>query len=165
MMDYGLNPDEARELQAQLDAGEWDALLQVQRQLSDAPMLAPSAGFTNRVLTELAVRERRQARRRNVIGAIAFAFGTLVVTALVIWASPLDLLVQARGVGTLFNTLLSLANSLSTLFFIGRTFGEVLLHDTGSTGLLLFALFAFALTLVWARVVAGTAPLNRPDLA
>ncbi len=164
MMDYGLNPDEAHELQGQLDAGEWEALLQVQRQLLDAPMLAPSVGFADRVLAELAVRERQQARWRNTVGATAFAFGTLVVLGLTVCSTSFGLLTQVNGWAGLLNAALSFIGLCSTLFLIASTFAEALLRTVGGMSLLLLAFFALALTLLWTRVVAGNAPLTRPNL-
>lgn len=163
MMDYGLNPDEARELQDELTANEWEALLQVQRQLLDAPMLAPSPDFTNRVLTELELRKRKLAWWRNLIGLCGFTLGTLIVIGLVLWSSPFSLVIHVNGWTELVRGALSLWNFLSTLLLIGRTFTQVLLDQIGSTGLLLFALFALALTVIWTRVVAGNAPLTRSN--
>jgi hypothetical protein len=164
MMDYGLSPDEARELQAQLDADEWEALLQVQRQLLDAPMAAPSAAFANRVLAQVVARERQQARRRNVIGSLVLALGSLTFTGLMIWNSPLGTLMQVGGWAVLLDSALSLFGLSATLLSIGRTFVETLVTATGGISLLLFALFALALTLIWTRVASGNAPLSEDNL-
>ncbi len=165
MMDYGLNNDEMRELQAQLAPGEFEALLQVQRQLLDEPMVTPADGFTERMMSRLAAREQQQARRRSTFGAIGFVAGSLVLTALLIWTSPLGTLVQVSGWAALLDSALSLWSSGMTVAIIMRSFVGALWEDMGSTSLLLFALLAFALTLVWTRVVAGAGLLNRSEIA
>ncbi len=165
MMDYGLNNDEARELQAQLDADEFDALLQLQRQLLDAPMAIPAGDFTSRVMTRLAAREQAQARRRSTFGAIGFVAGSLIVSALAIWSSPLGTLVQVSGWTALLDGALSLFGYSTTLLVIVRSFASTLLETIGAPSLVLFALVVFALTLVWTRLVAGSVPLNRHETA
>ncbi len=165
MMDYGLNNEEVRELQSQLDGDEFEALLQVQRQLLDTPMAAPAVDFTSRVMTRLAERERQQARRRSAFGAIGFVSGSLIVAALAIWTSPLGMLVQVSGWAALLDSTLSLFGVASTMFIIVRSFAGALFEAIGSTSLVLFALLTLALTLTWTRLVAGSGPLTHPDIA
>ncbi len=165
MMDYGLNNDEVRELQAQLDADEFDALLQVQRQLLDAPMAAPAGDLTSRVMARLAAQEQRQVRRRNTFGVIGFVAGSLIVSVLAIWSSPIGILVQVSGWAALLDSILSLFSVVTTMFVIVRSFADALLDAIGGPSLVLFALLALALTLVWTRLVAGNVPSNRHEIA
>jgi hypothetical protein len=165
MMDYGLSNDEVRELQEQLDAAEFAALLEVQRQLLDAPMVAPAADFTSRVMIRLAAVEQRRARRHNSLGAIGFMFGTLIVGALGIWSSPLGTLVQVSGWAALLDSALSLFNLTTTSFVIVRSFANALLGTLGSTSLVLFAFLTLALTLIWTRMVTGSVTLQRSKIA
>ncbi len=163
MMDVnqlGLSRDEAQELRAQLDAEAWQALLSLQHALANAPVLAPSAGFADRVLQTLAVRERRRAQRRNLIGTIAFVLGSILVIALLFWSSPLGGLIQVSGWAALLDSAMQFVGVAATGLIITRTFAATLAHAAGETGLLLYALFALALTLVWTRLVTGSAPLN-----
>ncbi len=165
MMDYGLNNEEVRELQAQLDADEFEALLQVQRQLLDTPMAAPTVDFANRVMTRLAVHERQQDRRRSALGAVGFISGSLIVAALAIWTSPLGTLVQVSGWTALLDNAISLLGVGTTVFVIALSFAGALFEAIGSASLVLFALLTLALTLIWTRLVAGPGPLNRPGIA
>jgi hypothetical protein len=159
----GLSQDEASELQAQLDAEAWQALLAVQHALANAPMLAPSAGFTARVLQSLAVRERDRAWRRNVIGSMGFALGSLVFTAWAVWSSPLSTLMLIGGWTALLDEFTAFITSASTLFSILLAFMQVVLDVTGEWLLFAFAVLALALTLVWTHIVAGPALSNRPE--
>ncbi len=161
MMDYRLDPDEARELQAELSAGEWQALLQVQRQLLEAPLASPSAGFAGRVLAGVAARERAEAHRRNVVGAALCTLAAVVVLTYAIASSPLQALFQVGGWAALVNNGLAVLDLGSTVFILVQALAATLLAALPWPVLLLFALLALALTLIWARVVAG-APLNRP---
>lgn len=165
MMDYGLSNEEMREFQAQLNADEFDALLQVQRQLLDEPMVAPAADLSSRVMTRLVERERRKARRRSTFGAIGFIFGSMIVTALVVWASPLGTLVQVSGWAVLLDEALSLFSLVTTLLVITRAFAAAFVQTLGSTNLVLFGFLALALTLIWTRVVNGPIPLKSEKMA
>jgi hypothetical protein len=159
----GLSQGEARELQAHLDTEGWAALLAVQRAFASAPMLAPSAGFGDRVLQKLAVRERQRAWRRSVAGIIAFSLGSTIFTAFLLWLSPLSGLTQASGWAELLNTFASFVDVLAVVLEIAATFTQVLAKLLGDWIVLGFSLFALLLTILWTRIVAGWTPLNRPE--
>lgn len=161
MMNLGLTNEEVRELQTQLDADEWDALRRVQRELLDAPMLSPKADFVQRTNMRLAKREHARARRHSTFGAIMFVLGVLIVIALLVWSSPLSYFFQLRGWTILFNCGMWVTGVLTTMLMVAFTFVVTLLQVLGEFPLLLFALFTLALTMVWVRVVADAAPLNR----
>src|ERR671936_993222 len=93
-MERALPLDEARELQANLTPAEWEAFLAVHAELVNAPMLAPSATFTNRVRARVNAREAARARRRNLVGVIAFGMGAVVVSAWILIFSPANLLLE-----------------------------------------------------------------------
>ncbi len=165
MMDYGLSNEEMREFQAQLNTDEFDALLQMQRQLLDEPMVAPAADFSSRLMTRLIEQERRKARRRSTFGAIGFLFGSLIVSALAIWSSPLGVLVQVSGWSALLDNVLALFGVTTTVLVIARSFVGALLQAVGTPSLVLFAFLTLALTLVWTRLVSGSVPLKDHELA
>jgi hypothetical protein len=163
MMDVnqlGLSRDEAQELRAQLDAEAWQALLSLQHALANAPVLAPSAGFADRVLQTLAVRERRRAQRRSLIGIISFALGSIFVTALLFLLSPLGVMTQASGWAALLDSALQLVGFATTWLVIVRAFIAAFVHATGEPGLVLLALLALALTLAWAQMIVESSPLD-----
>lgn len=159
----GLDRAEALELQAQLDADEWTALLAVQHAFANAPTLSPSSGFGDRVLHSLAVRQRRQARRRELAGIIAFAFGSNILTAFVLWLSPLGALTGANGWADLLNTFASFVGVMQVVLEIAGAFAQVIPAVLGGGIVLALALLALVLTILWTRIVVGWTPLNRPE--
>jgi hypothetical protein len=159
----GLSQAEARELQASLDAEDWAALLDVQHAFASAPLLSPSAGFGDRLMQSLAVRERRRARRRSITGVTAFALGSTLLTVLFIWLSPLGVLTQANGWVDLLNTFASFVGVMAVVLEIAGTFTQVLSGLFGEWIVLALSLFALLLTILWTRIVVGWAPLNRPE--
>lgn len=166
MMDVsqsGLSQAEARELQSHLDPEEWTALLGVQHAFANAPLLAPSAGFGDRVMQKLAIRERQQARRRSVIGVFALTSGSIFFTALLLWLSPLSALAQANVWADLLITITSLVGVMAVVLEIARAFAQALPGWLGEWIALALALFALVLTILWTRIVVGWTPLNRPE--
>jgi hypothetical protein len=163
MNQSGLNQAEAHELQANLDAEGWAALLDVQHAFANAPLLSPSAGFGDRVLQSLAVRERMRARRRSLMGVTAFTLGSVLFTSLFIWLSPLGALTQANGWVDLLNTFTSFVGVMAVVVEIVGTFAQVLSGLIGEWLVLALSLFALLLTILWTRIVVGWTPLNRPE--
>lgn len=157
----GLDQAEARELQANLNAEEWTALLAVQHAFANAPMLTPSSGFGDRVMQKLVSRELAQARRRSAAGILALALGSIVFTALLL--SPLDALTQANGWAEIANALTSSVGILAAVLDIAGTFAQVLAAMFDEVTVVGFSLFALLLTILWTRVVVGWTPLNRPE--
>ncbi len=160
--DYGLSPEEGKELNSQLDAAEWQALLAVQQMLRTAPLAAPDAAFSNRVLTRLATRERARAQKRSALGGLIFAFGSLLLVGFVIWSSPLVPLLAGISPASAINGIASLVPAAATVLVVASTFGTALLAGNTGIGLMLMALFASGLTLIWTRIVMRPALLNRP---
>ncbi|MGB8645262.1 MAG: hypothetical protein WCF84_08485 [Anaerolineae bacterium] len=157
----GLTPAEGNELQAQLDPGEWQALLTLQQLLHTTPLAAPDAGFSNRVLSRLAARERARALRRNILGASAFGLGSMLLTALLIWSSPLGALTQAAGWVTLLDGVAFVVSVVTTLFLVTSTFAQALWYGDGRIALMLVALFAVSLTLIWTYMITRPALSSR----
>lgn len=159
----GLSQEEAQELRAELDAESWQGMLSLQHALANAPMLAPSIGFSERVLRTLAVQERRRARRRSIIGGSAFALGCVIVTALLLWLSPLSAMAQPSGWAALLNGVASFIGVAVVLLQIAATFVRVLATLLGGGTAVLLALVALLMTLLWTRIAGGWTPLNRPE--
>lgn len=162
MNHIGMTQSEASELNGTLDAEGWAALLEVHHAFANAPLVAPSAGFGERVLTSLAARERRQARRRSIVGVFAFAFGSILFTALIVWLSPLGALTQANGWADLLNMFASSLSVLAVVLEIGGKFARAMPGLVGEWFLVTLSLVAFLMTIGWTRIVAGWTPLNRP---
>ncbi len=156
---YGLTPEEGNELQAQLDPGEWQSMLTVQQLLTSAPIVAPDAGFSNRVMSRLATRERVRAQRRSALGALAFGLGSMALIAFFIWSSPLAALADTSGWVTLMNGIASLIPAVTTILVLFLTFTGT---EGGEIALLVTALFAFSLTLIWIYMVTRPALSSRP---
>lgn len=157
---YGLTPDEGRELRRELDPGDWQALLAVQRIIAEAPEASPDAGFPNRVLSRLAARERAQAQRLAVLGGLAFGLGSLALTAFLIWSSPLGALSPTASWVSLADGIAQLVPALTTVLILVQTFASVVLDGGGQFVLLALTLFTAGLILLWTRIVVGS-PLNR----
>ncbi len=157
----GLTPEEGNELQAQLDPGEWLALVSVQQLLTTTPMLAPDAGFSNRVLTRLATRERARALRHNILGSLAFGLGSVLLTAFLIWTSPLGALAAPEGWVSLLDGLNYIVSACMTLFVLTTTFTQTLWYGDGKILVMLVALFATSLTIIWTYMVSRPALSSR----
>jgi len=119
-------------------------------------MIAPSAGFTSRVMTRIAEHERAQARRRALIGSALLVIVAVATLALVAWW----LLTVASVLVTTPSVIASLLNAFATLMFwvskfVGMvwTFASVFIANVGAVQVLMLVLGAFLLTLVWVRVV------------
>ncbi len=156
---YGLAPEEGRELQTQLDPGEWQALLSVQQLLAATPVMSPDAGFSNRVMVRLAARERVRAQRRTALGILAFGLGSMLLTAFLLWSSPLGALAEPSGWVTLLNGISWLIPAVTTVLVVLRTFADAFWNGQGAVLMVLMALFAVSLTSIWIYMV------TRPVLA
>lgn len=122
-------------------------------------MIAPAPGFTNRVMTRLAERERARARRRAMIGS-ALLGGVIVV----LFARVVEQLAAvAWTLITNPQTLIALWEGFEMLAFWSGAFVNaiwvavnVLAATLEPLPILTGALTIFALTLLWTRVVAGS---------
>jgi hypothetical protein len=157
----GLTQAESNELQARLDAEEWSALLAVQHTLANAPLVTPSAGFGDRVMQQLAVRQRQQARRRNLAGGVIFTLSSILFISLFFWLSPLDAFTQPTGWAEMLTTFTALVGVMTVVVQIGAAFARVLFELFGQETVVALSVFALLLTMLWSLVVTGWAPLNR----
>ncbi len=155
----GLSQAEAQELQAQLAPGEWEALATVQQMLTESAVLAPDPGFSNRVLTRLATRQRVRAQRRDALGVLIFGLGSMLLTSFLIWSSGL---VEISSWVNWVNGITFLIPASRTAFFIGGTLFTNLMEGIGGLNLMLFALFSVGLALLWTSLVSRSNPLTRP---
>lgn len=157
----GLSQAESNELQAHLDGGEWTALLAVQHALANAPLLAPSGGFGDRVMQELAIRERRQAWRRTVLGAILLTLGSILFVVQSFWLSPLNAFIQPTGWADLLTAFTSSVGILTVVAQVVGAFAGALFQMLGQETLVALSVFGLLLTILWSLIVTGSAPLNR----
>ncbi|MCI0476230.1 MAG: hypothetical protein L0Y55_08285 [Anaerolineales bacterium] len=126
-------------------------------------MIAPASGFTNRVMTRLAERERARARRRALIGSallvsavvamIAFALVQIVSDVWVLLTKP-QVIVAALNA---FQTLTFWIGALLNAFWIAA---NVILANLDPVQTMTCALAVFALTMLWARAVTGSFQLS-----
>jgi len=121
-------------------------------------MVAPSAGFSSRVMARIAEHERAQAKRRAMIGsALLIAFALIVLALIAFWLfSWIVVLV------TMPQLIVSLLNAVGTiLFWSGVVIGavsdtaEAFASNIGIPQMFGLAMTVCALTAVWLRVVAG----------
>lgn len=166
-LDRQAAPDEKRLLQSHLMecaacAGEWAALLAAQQQLANVPLLAPAPGFTGRVMNRLAQREYQRVNQKTFIAIPAFVLGSLAVTALALYLSPLGLVLTSDGWSTLVNTALALASVFSALERVANVIIPGILDHVNQWMLLFAAFVTLGLTVAWARLVTGMALVNRP---
>ena len=97
--------------------------------------------------------------RRTALGILVFALGSMMLTAFVLWSSPLGALAEPSGWVTLLNGIAQLVPAVTTVLVILRTFTQTLWSGEGAVLVLLGALFAISLTSVWTYMV------TRPALA
>ncbi len=136
-------------------------------ELMTKTMIPPPAGFVNRVMARIEERKRVQARQRAWIGAgllVAGAGGLIVLSVLTTggWIAqwlPLD------SYGSLAAFLAIWMIETSALI---EAIVVVILAVGGQLNqlqVLAYALFVFALTVLWARVALGTPKLSPAGVA
>lgn len=164
-LDRQAGPDEKRLLQSHLMecaacAGDWAGLLAAQQQLANAPLLAPAPGFTGRVVNRLAQREYQRVNQKTFIAIPAFVLGSLILTALTLYLSPLGLFLAPDGLSYLVNAVLVLASLFTAFERAAAVIGPGILDHVNQWTLLLTAFVTLGLTIAWARLVTGMT-LNR----
>lgn len=158
----GMSQAESNELQARLDAEEWEALLAVQHTFAGSSLLSPSEGFDDRVMQALAIHARQRALGRNIVGGILFTLASILFIAQYFWLSPLNAFIQPAGWTDLVTTLTSLVGVLAVAAAIAAAFARVLFQLIGQETVVALSVLALLLTVVWSRLVPEWAPLNRP---
>ena len=144
---------------------EWEAMQRVSRLFTDAPLMSPPPGFTDRVMQRLA---QRQARRRGILigvallvaclGLGAFALPEIIGFLALLWqvvSEPSLLGYGAKAVALL----LGLAQSLSRACWLITT---ALFSSLNQPALLGYSFLVLALTTLWIRLVAGRRGGYRP---
>lgn len=127
-------------------------------------MLAPVPGFTARVMTRLAERERAQARWRALIGIAVLALVALSVLALVsflVAAWIAALVIQSGTIPSVIVTMVSLAEGLGVLINALWLGALTIAANVSDGGVLVYALGVLALTMLWTRVVFFQQPLSQ----
>lgn len=126
-------------------------------------MVAPAPGFTARVMTRLAERERARARRRALIGAALLVGAASVMLAL----AGLSLASAGWVLVTRPQTLVALLNAFETLaFWLGVIFNALWIAANAIAAnldppqMLIGASAVFAVTMFWVRVVTGSFQLS-----
>lgn len=159
----GLTPEEARDLQAELAPGEWQAMFAVQQTLAAAPAFSPAEGFAQRTLARLAVREREQARGKSALGAIVLVAGALFGGALLLISYGEAVWSQVGGPAGIVTAAVLLAGYLQTYFLVLSGLAAAVSTLLGDWPLVLLAVFAFGVALASVRLI-GSAPASRPIL-
>jgi anti-sigma factor RsiW len=159
-LDDDLGPIELQTLETHLPTcnacqAEWSALRAAHETLSRVVVVAPSAGFAERVAARVAVAEQQRALRHNILGGFAFGCGTLVILLLIIASSPFSTWLQPSSLAMLIRTLAETGNVFSVLLAWTIAATRVLLQVIGGGPVLAVALMALLLTMAWARLVTG----------
>jgi hypothetical protein len=122
-------------------------------------MVSPMPGFTDRVMTRIAERERVQARQRALIGTAVLVLTAIVLLTIVLlviasWIATLASLpnVVLTGVIVSVDSLSYLLTPINALWVAATT----LFQNIGSPQMLAFAISVLVLTLFWVRVVSGS---------
>jgi len=124
-----------------------------------ATMIAPSAGFTARVMARIDEHERVQARRRAWIGAILLAAVVTSVFVLVaLWLASWIISIAETP-----STIAPIVLAISKLLDNGGTMiqalwvaGTTIDRNLGQAPLLLYAFVVLAMTALWASVATGS---------
>ena len=126
-------------------------------------MVSPAPGFTARVMTRLAERERARARRRALIGSalLVSAAVALLVFAAIQVVSALWILITNPQV--VFSTLDAFHVPVFWAGKVLEAFGvaaNAIAENLDPMQVMLCALAVFALTMLWVRVVTGSFQLS-----
>jgi hypothetical protein len=126
-------------------------------------LMAPSTGFTSRVMARLAEHERAQARQRAVIGSVLLVGAAIAMIVL----AALRLISAAEVFIDTPSVLVAVINAFASLAFWGAKFFEslwtvafLIAQDVGAVEMLALAVAVIGLTAVWVRVVVGPFQLS-----
>ena len=129
------------------------------RQETRFTMVAPSVGFTSRVMARIAEHERAKARRQALIGsAVLVVFALIVLALIALWlVSWLAVFITTPEL------IVAMLNALGTVaFWIGVAMNGVtdavgvIARNVGIPQMLSLAVTVSALTMLWLRVVVGS---------
>ncbi|HID86636.1 MAG TPA: hypothetical protein EYP55_04555 [Anaerolineae bacterium] len=160
-LDHRLASDQVAELQDHLIAcprcqREWEAMQRVSFLLMGAPLIAPPADFTAKVMGRLA---QREARRRLFWGGVVLLLGALSLGALALpsLVEPLLLLwplvAHPSLVGKGLLALGQLLYALRSFLEVCRLVVTALLSAINPSFLLFYPLIALLLTVFWLTIV------------
>jgi anti-sigma factor RsiW len=164
-LDQALTPEETRVLREHLRtctscAREWAALLNAHETLSAAPLLAPPAGFTDRVLTRVAMQQERSSPLAVFVKTV-LVLAAIVIAALIVAALPLTIVFYPGIWAALLQTCLSFVALLTVLLDLAFALARLIAALIGGGTLLALTLFAILLFVIWVRLVSNPAPFNR----
>lgn len=125
---------------------------------SPKTMLSPQPGFTARVMTRLAERERASQRRCALIGAlilVVVALGVLAFIAfsLAFWIAAF--IAQPGAFATALAALAPLAERARVLMDALWIAVSAIARGTNNLAPIVFALSVLLLTMLWAQIVFG----------
>ncbi len=126
-------------------------------------MISPAPGFTTRVMTRLAERERVRARRRALIGSALLVGAAIAVILFVAF--------ELASVGWLLITnpqvIITLPSAVGVIaFWVNKVIeafwiaANAIANNLDPTPVALGAVMIFALTMLWVRVVTGSFQLS-----
>jgi uncharacterized membrane protein len=125
-------------------------------------MIAPAPGFTARVMTRIAERERAYARRRALIGIALLtlvALSVLALISLLIAAWIAAFVIQSGTIASVVITLVSLGAGLRTMLDALWLGALTLATNVDNGGVLAYGLGVVLLTMLWTRIVIFQHPL------
>ncbi len=125
-------------------------------------MMAPAPGFTGRVMARIAERERAAARRRAMLGVGLLVAAAASLLALVLGLLLLIALTPVDVPGMLASGWAALAPVLDLISPVAEALwvSTVAFADNVSVALVLvYALVVATITVLWARMVAGSTRL------
>src|SRR5574341_977644 len=125
-------------------------------------MIPPSAGFVNRVMARIEERQRAQARQRAWIGAglLVVGAGVLIALSILIVGGWIAQWLPTDSYGSLAAFLAIWMIETSALIEAIILALLAVADQLNQVQVLAYALFAFALTVLWARVALGTPKLS-----
>jgi hypothetical protein len=124
-----------------------------------AMMVAPSAGFTNRVMARIDAHERAQAQRRAWIGIILltmFVMGVFALAAFWIFSWIVSIVTTPSTIAPIVLAVSSLVGDSGSL--MQATWGAVMAiaRNVSEGSLIVYALIVLAMTALWAYVASGS---------
>lgn len=121
-------------------------------------MVAPAAGFTNRVMARIEANERAQAQRRAWIGIILLTMFVMGVFALIaFWLASwiVSIVTTPMTFGPIFLAVSKMMGNGGTLLEAIWTAVTTVERNVGDGFLFVYALMVVAMTALWAYVVSG----------
>jgi hypothetical protein len=121
-------------------------------------MASPAPGFTSRVIARIEERERAQARRRALIGAVLLVIAVAIVLAFAISGvvSSISMIAHPEAISPIVIAFATLFDDWARLIEGLWVAVTVIAQNVGEVPLLVYACSVLAMTAIWLQIVTGS---------